>query len=121
LIVVDCGRGPENAGSRPQAQGGASMMSLVKVNKGTLKLPGQDVFVHQGQPVPDGILSAEEVEVLLAQGILAPLNPSGADVLGERLQAAGRWNHDPAALAGKSADQLRAMILDEDASVDVDD
>jgi hypothetical protein len=96
-------------------------MSILIVAKGTLKLPGQAVYLRRGDAVPVGAIAPAEACALLAAGILAEAEPSGAAELGAPLEPAGRWTHDPAALAGRDADQLRAMILDGDPSIDADD
>jgi hypothetical protein len=97
------------------------MILHVKVARGALKLPGQSrKFVRKGERVPAGAIPAAEVEALLAAGVLVVDEETGAEVLGEPARSAGRWRHDPAHLAGRSAEELRVMILDEDPTFDLD-
>ena len=95
------------------------------VKQGSLQLPRSGrhraPMLRKGDIVPPGALPREEIDRLIKAGIL------GVDADAVPAPAAGlpptrgKWQHDPAALAGKSLDQLRAMVLDADASVDVDD
>lgn len=76
-------------------------------------------LIGPGETLPS-CFGPGDVEFLLAAGAIvaveAPPEPEAG--LPGRV---GRWRHDPAALAGRTPEQLRAMILDADPSVDVDD
>lgn len=96
------------------------------VKNGSLQLPrakagATPVRIHQGQALPANALPADEIQRLLAAGVLGVAVPSAASRPQGLPPTRGKWQHDPAALAGKSVDQLRAMVLDTDSSVHVDD
>jgi len=100
------------------------MQYVVKI--GSLLLPrakpgANPVRVARGHAVPEGALPASEIARLVAQGIIGPAEASGARIAGGLPPTRGKWQHDPASLAGKNADQLRAMVLDTDSSIHVDD
>lgn len=97
-------------------------MSELIVVKGTLKIPGEDRYVRRGETVPEGAISGEAALELIEAGILAESSEDGArEARGSRSRPAGRWAYDPAALAGKTAEQLRAMVLDVQKDLDVED
>lgn len=95
-------------------------MDLI-VKRGSLKLPGKPVLLRQGDVVPPFAVSPHEAAALVAQGVLGPSEAPQASAKSGLPPTRGKWQHEPAALAGKTADQLRAMVLDTDPSVHVDD
>ena len=98
-------------------------MKLI-VKRGSLKLPGKrgshPTLLRFGQALPEGALSQADIDSLVKQGVLGPESEAVAAPAGLP-PTRGKWQHDPASLAGKTADQLRAMVLDTDPSVHVDD
>jgi hypothetical protein len=93
------------------------------VAKSTLKVPGSGLnakFVQPGEVLPPEMLQDEaELERLVAQGLVAPETPSKAAAPQGLPPTRGKWQIDPASAAGKSADELCAMVLGIDPDFDI--
>lgn len=97
----------------------------IVVKKGSLQLPRNGALrsrrIGVGDVVPAGALAQAELDRLIHDGVLGAEPEATPKPRRGLPPTRGKWQHDPAALAGKSADQLRAMVLDCDPGIDVDD
>jgi hypothetical protein len=105
-------------------------MSQYEVSRGSLKFPSpksrtktavpRPKFLAQGEIVPDGMLSDEEIESLLADGRIKELRGRKASkALIQRKQKKGKWACDPKSLVGKDMEALLMLVLGIDEDFDV--
>lgn len=91
-------------------------MELI-VKRGTVKVPNRKglhpELLKQGAVVPEGMFPAADVQRLIEAGVFGPKEAPAARA-GARAKPRGKWCLDPAALAGKSMDELRIMVLEID-------
>lgn len=76
-------------------------------------------FLVQGDIVPEGVLSAEDIASLLAAGKIEPLIVQRPEEARGLPQRAGKWSVDPVALVGKSFEDLLIMVQEIDEDFDV--
>lgn len=87
----------------------------------SIKLPGIGLGVRgtkmlrAGQPIPDSVSSALLAE-LVAQGLVVEQKPELP--VEPRVRHQGKWNMDPARLAGKSAEELRTLVCSIDPTIE---
>lgn len=106
-------------------------MTQYEVARGSIKLPFPKTasktaapraqFIKQGDIIPEGVLSAEEIDSLLRDKRIQPLKGSVAKKASKaRTQRRGPWSADPATLEGKSLEDLLVLVLgiDEDFNVE---
>lgn len=106
------------------------MKQLYEVARGSLKMvypPGgtpisapKAEFITQGELVPEGLLSEEEIKSLLEDGRITKVrNHAHAKVAPALKQKRGKWSVDPETLAGKNMEELTMLILGIDEDFDV--
>lgn len=77
-------------------------------------------YIGQGELVPDGMLTQEEIEKLLETGVIEALPTGGpAGAAAPTYAARGKWSVDPSALVSKTLEDLCVMILEIDPNYDV--
>lgn len=104
------------------------------VARGSIKLPSKlpegakrtavprPKFVMQDQIIPEGTISEDEIEALLADGRIVPLRQGSAKAqqnAAARRQKGGKWAVDPATLKGKDSEELGMLILGIDPDFDL--
>jgi hypothetical protein len=93
-----------------------------KVARGTIRRPrterkagvkaASDV-IGQGEIVPEGMLSPDQIAGLLEQGVIEPITTERETKMAESARR-GKWSIDPAALAGKTLEDLIVMVVEID-------
>lgn len=76
-------------------------------------------LLMQGEPVPEGMLSDEEIRSLLEDGRIRPLREARAGEMPAMPPRRGKWSVSPSQCAGKDLEALLLMVLAVDPEYDV--
>lgn len=103
------------------------MKRTYRLVKGTLRVPrqGNRSFdtsadtIKQGDVIPAGMLSREEVDSFLESGRIEEVPQSIVDSGQAPVRSRGVWSVDPKTLSGKSMEDLTVMVLEIDPSFDL--
>jgi len=105
-------------------------MTQYEVARGSIKVPfpktasktaaPRPQFFRQGDLLPDGALSEEEISSLLADKRIAVVRGSQKGTkIERRTQQRGPWSVDPESLEGKNSEELGMLILGIDPDFDL--
>lgn len=97
------------------------MSQQYKVARGTIRKPRQDGrrirtaadFVGQGEIVPEGMLTPDQIASMLEQGLIEPISTQREAAVAEAAKR-GKWSVDPGSIAGKTLEDLMVMIVEID-------
>ena len=102
-----------------------------RIARGSIKLPrdaksGRTFtpsgdFIKQGDMIPDGLFSPDQIKALLSEGRIETMQPAEAKQAARMPKTRGKWGVDPTALVGKSLEDLLVMVLEIDPDFDVAD
>lgn len=100
-----------------------------RLARGTIKLPRDNKsgrtfttsgdFIKQGEMIPEGVLSDEQIKSFLATGRIELMAPAEVKQAAGMPKTRGKWGVDPTALIGKSMEELLVMVLEIDPEFDV--
>lgn len=98
-----------------------------RLARGTIKLPRDPKrtfttsgdFIKQGDMIPSGVLSPEQVKSMLSDGRIECMQPAEAALAVREPKYRGKWGVDPTALVGKSLEDLLVMVQEIDEDFDV--
>jgi len=99
-----------------------------KVARGTIRRPRTERkpgikaasdFIGQGEIVPEGMLTPEQVASLLEQGVIEPITSVRESAIAAAAKR-GKWSVDPGSIVGKTLEDLLVMIVEIDPDYSVE-
>lgn len=109
-----------------------SEQAQYRVKRGQIRLPrgsskrvfvNHGDFVHQGDLLPQGVFDAADIKSWLADGRIERVDVSAEDAERQsaEITARSKWSVNPAALVGKSLEDLIVMVSEIDPEYDTDE
>jgi len=78
-------------------------------------------YIKQGEVVPEGMLSPEEIASLLSGGIIEELTVAPGQSAAVPVKSRGKWGVDPVTLVGKNLEELLIVVMQIDETFDVNE